>query len=157
MASLAKDYCTTQKLKGDLDYAKSEITGRPRNNTTPLSPKELQYCYNDVIILSEFSEQIYTRYIRGMKKVPLTKTGLLRAEVKEEFKKLPDWREYKQLITWAFPDKIQYDFWKDYLFRGGYVHANRFVIDTMIDVDEMVLPMVPAGKPIEELLLEVNK
>ena len=31
------------------------------------------------------------------------------------------------------------------------------IIDTMIDVDEMVLPMVPAGKPIEELLLEVNK
>lgn len=124
LASLAKDYCTTQKLKGDLDYAKSEITGKPRNNTTPLSAKELQYCYNDVIILSEFSEQIYTRYIRGMKKVPLTKTGLLRAEVKEEFRKLPDWREYKQLITWAFPDKIQYDFWKEYLFRGGYVHAN---------------------------------
>lgn len=31
------------------------------------------------------------------------------------------------------------------------------IIDTMVNIDEMVLPMVPAGKPIEELLLEVNK
>lgn len=30
------------------------------------------------------------------------------------------------------------------------------VIDAKIDLDEMVLPMVPAGKPIDELLLEIN-
>ncbi|MDE5899711.1 MAG: acetolactate synthase large subunit, partial [Treponemataceae bacterium] len=30
------------------------------------------------------------------------------------------------------------------------------VIEALIDIDEMVLPMVPAGKPIDELLLDVE-
>ena len=118
LASLAKDFCTTKKLKGDLDYKVQ------RNYLTKLTDKELQYCYNDVIILSEFSEYIFSNYIRPMKKVPLTKTGLLRSEVKEAFKQLPDRKDVKQLILWAFPSKAQYDFWFEYLFRGGYVHSN---------------------------------
>jgi acetolactate synthase-1/2/3 large subunit len=30
------------------------------------------------------------------------------------------------------------------------------LIDCRIDIDEMVLPMVPAGKPIDELMLDIN-
>ena len=30
------------------------------------------------------------------------------------------------------------------------------LIDTMLNIDEMVLPMVPAGKPIDQLLLEAG-
>ena len=30
------------------------------------------------------------------------------------------------------------------------------LIDTMLNIDEMVLPMVPAGKPIDQLLLETG-
>lgn len=33
---------------------------------------------------------------------------------------------------------------------------NPCLIDTIINIDEMVLPMVPAGKPIDELMLEVG-
>ena len=118
LADLAKNFCKTQKMEGDLDYSIK------RNSTTELNEKEWQYIYNDVIILAEFAEFIFTKYIRPMKKVPLTKTGLLRAEVKERFKQLPDAAAVKQLIQWAFPTQNQYEFWFEYLFRGGYVHAN---------------------------------
>lgn len=124
LAELANDFCRTKKLVGDLDYNKSEITGKPRNFKTPMSDTEMQYCYNDVIILSEFAEFIFDNYIRPNKKVPLTKTGLLRAEVKEKFKALPENQQIKQLLMWQFPTYAQYVFWFEYLFRGGYVHAN---------------------------------
>ncbi|MBP5329445.1 MAG: acetolactate synthase large subunit, partial [Spirochaetaceae bacterium] len=31
------------------------------------------------------------------------------------------------------------------------------LIDTVVNIDEMVMPMVPAGKPIDELLLEAGE
>lgn len=118
LAELAASYCKTQKLKGDLDYSIL------RNSTSRLTTAELQYCYNDVIILAEFSEFIYTQYIRPTKKVPLTKTGLLRAEVKQAFKQADHNGELKSMIQHAFPSQVQYNFWWNYLFRGGYVHSN---------------------------------
>ena len=119
LASLAKDFCKTRKLKGELDYT------IPRNSKTVLDPEhEMQYCFNDVIILAEFAEYIFTKYIRVNHKVPLTKTGLLRAEQKEYFKKQPNAAQMKKLLEDMFPTKIQYDFWFEFLFRGGYVHAN---------------------------------
>lgn len=118
LASLAKDFCRTKKLKGDLDYKVL------RNSKTILTDAEMQYCYNDVIILSEFSEYIFQNFIRPQKKVVLTKTGILRNEVKAAFKQLPDHEQIKQLIQWCYPTFNQYTFWFEYLFRGGYVHAN---------------------------------
>lgn len=134
LAELAASYCKTQKLKGDLDYT------IPRNAKTKLSTQELQYCFNDVIILSEFAEFIYTQYIRPTHKVPLTKTGLLRAEVKQAFKQADVNGQLKQMIYHAFPDKVQYNFWWNYLFRGGYVHSNiiysgRKITDLMYNYD----------------------
>lgn len=38
LQALAKNYCRTQKLVGDLDYS------IPRNSTTPLTATELAYC-----------------------------------------------------------------------------------------------------------------
>ena len=118
LAELAESYCKTRKLKGDLDYT------IPRNAKTRLTDQELQYCYNDVIILAEFAEFIYTQYIRPTKKIPLTKTGLLRAEVKQAFKESDHTGQLRQMIQHAFPSQTQYNFWWNYLFRGGYVHAN---------------------------------
>lgn len=118
LADLAKNFCKTQKMVGDLDYTVK------RNSHTELDEKSMQYVYNDVIILSEFSEFIFDKYIRPFKKVPLTKTGLLRSEVKDRFKLQDDYAQIKQLIQWAYPTQTQYNFWFEYLFRGGFVHAN---------------------------------
>lgn len=121
LAQLAKDFTTTQKLKGDLDY---DI---PRSFKTPLTEDEENYCINDVAILAEFSSFIFDKYIYPDKKIPLTKTGLLRSEVRNELKKCLSYNEiktYKQLVKSAFPDKETYAYWFRWLFRGGYVHAN---------------------------------
>lgn len=121
LAQLAKDFTTTQKLKGDLDY---DI---PRSFKTPLTEEEENYCINDVAILAEFSSFIFDKYIYPDKKIPLTKTGLLRSEVRNELKKCLSYNEiktYKQLVKNAFPDKETYAYWFRWLFRGGYVHAN---------------------------------
>lgn len=119
LKQLAKDYTTTQKLEGDLDYSKL------RNSKTPLTEKEIQYCYNDVIILAEFSQFIFDKYIIPDKRVPLTKTGLLRSEVKTELLlKCKDLKAYRDYIKTAFPSKDDYTTWFRYLFRGGFVHSN---------------------------------
>ena len=137
LAQLAKDYTTTQKLKGDLDY---KIM---RSWKTPLTDTEKDYCINDVAILAEWSSFIFSKYIYPDKKIPLTKTGLLRSEVRNELKNILGYqgtKDYKQLVQNAFPDCETYQYWFRWLFRGGYVHANitntGYVIKNAIGEDE---------------------
>lgn len=119
LAQLAKDYCATQKLVGDLDY---DIL---RNDKTELTDKEYDYCINDVVILAEFSAFIFEKYIRNDKKVPLTKTGILRSETKEECNRtVKDKKAYHNMILQCYPDERMYSIWFRWLFRGGFVHAN---------------------------------
>jgi hypothetical protein len=71
LAQLAKDYTDTQKLVGDLDYSVL------RSNKDKLSAQELQYCINDVVILSEWADYIFKTYVEPLRYIPLTKTGIL--------------------------------------------------------------------------------
>lgn len=113
LAQLAKDYTKTQKLVGDLDYTIK------RNRKTKLTKKELAYCVNDVKILSEFSEYIFSEYIKKDKYVPMTKTGLLRRQVKKGCNVIA-----KQSVYNCYPDYGLYKIMMRWVFRGGYVHAN---------------------------------
>lgn len=115
LAYLAKNYCSpdNQKLKGDLDFTKI------RHCKTELTEKEKQYCINDVTILSEFAGYMFDTF-QG--ELPLTKTGILRNEVKERFAALkPETQEY---IRNLLPDSIEYSKIMKYLFQGGFTHAN---------------------------------
>lgn len=114
LSQLAKDYCRTQKLVGDLNYDKE------RSWKTPLTDKEISYCCNDVIILSEWSEYIFNEYIKPLKYVPLTKTGILRKETKQGVND-----KIKEFILQCYPSEQLYNYWMKWLFRGGYVHSNR--------------------------------
>lgn len=126
LAQLAKDYCTTQKLVGDLDY---KIV---RNHTTPLTSAEMDYCINDVVILAEWSKYVFDAFIRPFRRVPLTKTGLLRRETKTRLKDIcGDLKAYMQMVNLLYPDEETYLFWFSYLFRGGYVHSN-YILTNMI-------------------------
>lgn len=119
--TLAKEYTTTQKLKGDLDYS------IPRNYTTQLTDKELQYCYNDVAIVSEFMQYLFDTYIKPDKYIPLTKTGLLRREVKKELSAKGSGvkRQIMREIYRCYPDNFDfYSILMQYCFRGGYCHSN---------------------------------
>ena len=42
------------------------------------------------------------------------------------------------------------------VFKKAYESRKPTIIDCNMNIDEMVLPMVPAGKPIDQLLLEVE-
>lgn len=117
LATLAKNYCTTQKLVGDLDYSIL------RNSVTEMTEKEKEYCINDVIILKEFSEYIFNYY--GQQKfLPLTKTGILRNIVKNKAKEYYKLNVLKRKIFDLFPQtKDEYNYIMRYLFKGGYVHG----------------------------------
>ena len=132
LAQLAKDYTTTQKLVGDLDY------NVPRNSHTELTKQEYAYCINDVTILAEWSKYVFEGWLKSDRKVPLTKTGLLRSEVKHELKlTCKDLIGYMRLIRDAYPNKATYVFWFEWLFRGGYVHANALLADRILRGVEM--------------------
>ena len=141
LAQLAKDYCTTQKLvtvdedgvkHSDLDYKKL------RNSTTPMTDLEVQYCINDVVILSEFMWWLFVNFIRSERRVPMTFTSILHNEFKMELKRMCVERDDKYHLkhgtsfdTWQdfiysqYPkDQDTYHLHMKYLFRGGYVHAN---------------------------------
>ena len=148
LAQLARDYTTTQKLIGDLDY---DIL---RNSTTPMKSREMDYCINDVVILAEWSKFIFRNYIIPDKRIPLTKTGILRSETRQNMQTslgVAGFRQYRELIFEAFPTPELYAYWFKYLFRGGYVHSNclmtGFIIFGVFGVD------ITSSYP-KEMLLE---
>lgn len=120
LSQLAKDYTHTQKLDGDLDY------NIIRNSKTPLTQKEYMYCVNDVVILSEFSKVMFDTIIKTYRKIPLTKTSILRMELKQrcknEFGKLENL--HNRIMSLYPTTKEEYLYIMRWLFRGGYVHSN---------------------------------
>ena len=122
LAQLAKEYTETQKLIGDLDYS------IPRNSKTKLTDEELQYCINDVVIVAEFMKYLFETYIIPQKFIPLTKTGLLRRQVKKGCSynaKLEIFRCYPK--DYSFYKKLML-----YCFRGGYTHGNIIYMNMII-------------------------
>lgn len=79
LANIAKNWTTTQKLKGDLDY------DLIRTSYTPLTAKEKQYCINDVIILTEMHTAVLKAYQQenGALRLPYTSSGFVRMRLKE--------------------------------------------------------------------------
>ena len=121
LAYLAKNYTETQKLKGDLDY--SII----RNSKTPLTDTERQYCINDVVILAEWSKYIFDNFISKQNYIPVTKTSIIRHNLKADAKVQYGKDGYRKLKEWVQtlfpPTKEEYIFIMDWLFRGGFVHG----------------------------------
>lgn len=126
LATLAKEYTKTQKLVGDLDYNVERSFATPLHSDK-IAEKDLQYCYNDVAIVAEFMEYLFVTYIKPDKFIPLTKTGLLRREVKKEMSAHGNGvkRDIMSEIYRCFiPSQALYHEFMQYLFRGGYTHAN---------------------------------
>lgn len=137
LKKLAQDYCSTQKAVGDLDY--SII----RNRKTVLTPDELGYCINDVVILVEFSHYIFNTILPKYNKIPLTKTGYVREDISQH---VDAWCKQKGISRNAlyrfcrtlYPKtKEEYIFHMEYLFRGGYVHGNIAYSGATIDEPNM--------------------
>ena len=122
LARFKKNYgLSLDKLVGDLDYSLY------RHSKTPITNQELAYCINDVQILSDFFyKYLLPEYIKPGKKIPLTSTGIVRNDIKESFMELPK-EERKKLqnrIRNSQPSEQVYKLWRNYVFRGGLVHAS---------------------------------
>lgn len=139
LEKLAKDYCHTQKLVGDLDYNKQRHC-----NTVLEKTKEEAYCVNDVRILSEYSKYYFDNYMNHKKIsdnfLPLTSTSIVRHDLKTRFKADKNHKKYVKAIKRCYPKN-----WKEYsllmdLFAGGFTHANALYINEVIrDVDSFDL------------------
>lgn len=138
LARTGKDYCTTQKLKGDLDY---KII---RNSKTSLTETEYGYCINDVVVGAEYLLDRHERYTKNGKKIPFTATGVVRNIMKEEaYKSNPDktlvYDEVLTKVKEGFP-RLYTDYHKimNYLFRGGYTHGNLYYAGELLkDVEHI--------------------
>ena len=138
LQNLAKNLTTykVEKLVGDLDYKLK------RNQKTPITDKELQYCINDVdIILAYIKEQMETYH--DITKIPLTNTGRVRKYVKHncyftnKSHKKSDRNKffrYRKIMNDLQLDLPQYEMLKR-CFMGGFTHANaKYVNQTLSDV-----------------------
>ena len=128
---LAKQYTETQKLVGDLDYSKLRSP-----LTTSITEEEYDYCANDVIILSEYSDYFEKTFIKDGY-APLTSTSMVRFAMRQEFKKLSkkEREDYHSFIWSCFPWETDYKHMMAYLFQGGYVHANIMNVGKLIEKD----------------------
>lgn len=124
-----------EKMVGDLDYSLI------RHPETKLTDKELQYCINDVLVVSAYiKEQIEAeKYIH---KIPLTCTSYCRRFVRKNclYGEYRTWkkqyRKYRALMeSLKITDEEEYQQLKR-AFQGGFTHASsRFSTFTVNDVD----------------------
>lgn len=131
LGRLQKNYnLSIGKLEGDLDYKKYRHSGTPLTNT------EISYCINDVQVLNDFYyKYLVPEFLEKDKRIPLTATGLVRQDIREEFNKLDksERRKLQNRIRNAQPTEDIYKVWRNWLFRGGYVHANTIACNYLID------------------------
>ena len=126
LANLAKNYTTTKKAKGDLDYTQL------RNSQTQLTQTEKEYCYADVEILSEWSDYVFGDYSDKGLRIPLTATGIVRSYILKAAQEKGRYDDIKRAIWEMFPQTPeQYNYIMDSLFRGGYTHANVYYAGTV--------------------------
>ena len=106
-------YHKIKKLVGDLDYTLL------RNSATPLTSLELEYCFNDVLIVTAYISEMIDEY-GDIEKIPLTQTGKVRRFVRGEcFKN----EKYKFMIQKLTIDETEYILLKN-AFAGGFTHCN---------------------------------
>ena len=103
LADIAKNWTSTQKLKGDLDYSLI------RHEKTPLTDAEKQYCINDVIILSEMHNAVLKAYTQdnGALILPYTSSGFVRLKLKDAIRNDADITEERTAYNFKVPEKRQ--------------------------------------------------
>lgn len=102
-----------KKLVGDLDY------NLIRNAKTSLTDKELEYCINDVLIVTAYINEQILEY-GTIEKIPLTQTGKVRRFVRQ---KCFSNKKYKFLIEKLTIEPLEYKMLKN-AFAGGFTHCN---------------------------------
>lgn len=112
------------KLVGDLDYSLI------RHPETPLSDTELQYCINDVLVVSAYIKEQIERE-KKIYKIPLTCTGYCRRFVRKNCLYGPVFKRWRRQFRnyHNFIKGLQIRSLDEYkqlkrAFQGGFTHAN---------------------------------
>lgn len=109
------------KLSGEeFDYSKI------RYPWTELTPRELEYCANDVIGLVEALTNEMSRDNDSLYTLPLTSTGYVRRDVRTSMRTFNKTNLGRQLPGWDIYRMLRQGF------RGGDVHANRYYTGSII-------------------------
>lgn len=103
-----------EKLVGDLDYSKI------RHYKTNLTEKEMKYCEYDCLVVYEYIKKELEQY-GIVKNIPLTSTGHVRRELKEEVQE--NWKYRNKVRKAVNVDGHIYNLLVE-SFAGGYTHAN---------------------------------
>lgn len=118
LAKLAEVNTNTKKAVGDLDY------NIRRYSPEDLTDSEINYTDNDVLILAEYGLTYFDKYCTSHYQ-PVSIQQVIRRMQKnamfEEFKPT----QVQNEIRAAIPSEEDYYTMMMYLYRGGYVHANR--------------------------------
>lgn len=125
---IAKNNTKTQKLIGDLDY------NLIRTPETKLTKDEINYCINDVVILSELTAVAHEMYTKKGDNIPLTQTGIVRNEIKKRY--APNKFKTNDLYNLNKPligTKQQYNEYRKYVYSGGLTHSNFQYVGEKID------------------------
>lgn len=117
------------KKVGDLDYSLK------RHTKTPLTPEEIGYCINDVlVVMSTIQERIDTE--GTVSKIPLTKTGYARRECRSnclypqvsngqmDMKAFKTYRRTMEALTMTHAEYVL----AKRAFAGGFTHANAWYV-----------------------------
>lgn len=104
---------TVKKLVGDLNY------NLVRHSETELNEKELQYCFNDVLVVTEYIKEQAQKY-NGVANIPYTQTGKVRRIVK---KNCFSNKEYKYFIKKLTLTTLEYQK-LNACYSGGFTHSN---------------------------------
>jgi hypothetical protein len=117
-----------EKMVGDLDYS------LVRHSGTPLTPKELKYCENDVrVVMAYIQEKIESD--GNITKIQLTKTGYVRKYVRDHTilsKDKTTREEYKTLMHELTLQSDEYDALHRCM-AGGLTHANYRYVDKVVE------------------------
>ena len=112
------------KLKGDLDY------NVIRTAKTKLKLKEKQYCLNDVLVLHYYVQYLIdTEKQKNVGAIPLTKTGFIRRDCRNEMLKDIKYREMLEKSQLSPKDFILYN----RAFMGGDTHASHIYYGEIVE------------------------
>ena len=122
LEQIAEDFCETKKMVGDIDYNKCRLSN------TPMSEKEIQYCVNDVKILSELGDYVFQNYFGENDSLPLTAISELRNDVKKEMgRNLIDIKN--EIQSWMPDDEEDFYLFRNWLFKGGLCGTNSLLMN----------------------------
>lgn len=146
-----------EKLSGkEFDYSKF------RTPQTFLTPREIEYCVNDVKGLVQALKKEMEVDKDNLYSIPRTSTGYVRREAKQAMRKFN-----KQWLKDMLPDMEVYELLRE-AFRGGNTHANRYyagkVLRNVYSADRsssypdcQVNDVFPMGRWYKEMDLSVNR